>query len=580
MLEQGQFWRNKDLRKHVAIIDGKVAPTIVLKNGTYLNVFTDEWVTANIWIYHERIVYVGDEMPKLLDDTEIVNCTGQYLVPGYIEPHAHPYQLFNPESLVQHVGKFGTTTLINDNLRLLTLYDKKKAFSIIENFQKIPVSMLWWARFDSQSMLRNEEAIFNTNDILSWLSHPAIVQGGELTSWPRLIDGDDRLLYWIQEAKRIHKRVEGHFPGASEKTLTKLQLLGVNGDHESMNGEDVLKRLQLGYHAALRHSSIRPDLENILQQLLEKGLKNFDALFFTTDGSTPSYMEYGMMNICIDIALKQGIPIIDAYKMASFNIAKYYRMDETFGSITPGRLAHINILYEETDPTPLSVLAKGTWLVKDGKEIEQATQIPWEQYETDKPFLKMELTEEDLQFSIPVGLKLINNVITNPYAVGIDITGAQLPINTADAFLVLLDRHGKWRVNSVIHGFTEKLGGLCSSYSTTNDILLIGKKKIDMKLAFDRMQEIGGGIVLAHDGEIIFELPLTIEGVMSVEKMEKVIQADKTLTKLLQEAGFPYDDPVFTLFFLSSTHLPYIRITPEGIIDVIKRDIIVPANMR
>ncbi|HIV74255.1 MAG TPA: adenosine deaminase, partial [Candidatus Pseudogracilibacillus intestinigallinarum] len=69
-----------------------------------------------------------------------------------------------------------------------TLYDKKKAFSIIENFQKIPVSMLWWARFDSQSMLRNEEAIFNTNDILSWLSHPAIVQGGELTSWPRLID--------------------------------------------------------------------------------------------------------------------------------------------------------------------------------------------------------------------------------------------------------------------------------------------------------------------------------------------------------------------------------------------------------
>ena len=309
-------------------------------------------------------------------------------------------------------------------------------------------------------------------------------------------------------------------------------------------------------------------------------MKNFDALFFTTDGSTPSYTEYGMMNICIDIALKQGIPIIDAYKMASFNIAKYYRMDETFGSITPGRLAHINILYEETDPTPLSVLAKGTWLVKDGKEVEQATQIPWEQYETDKPFLKMELTEEDLQFSIPVGLKLINNVITNPYAVGIDITGAQLPINTADAFLVLLDRHGKWRVNSVIHGFTEKLGGLCSSYSTTNDILLIGKKKIDMKLAFDRMQEIGGGIVLAHDGEIIFELPLTIEGVMSAEKMEKVIQADKTLTKLLQEAGFPYDDPVFTLFFLSSTHLPYIRITPEGIIDVIKRDIIVPANMR
>src|SRR5699024_12431783 len=99
MLEQGQFWRNKDLRTHVAIIDGKVAPTIVLQNGTYVNVFTNEWATANIWIYKERIVYVGEEMPQRTEGTEIVDCTGQHIVPGYIEPHAHPNQLYNPESL-------------------------------------------------------------------------------------------------------------------------------------------------------------------------------------------------------------------------------------------------------------------------------------------------------------------------------------------------------------------------------------------------------------------------------------------------------------------------------------------------
>src|SRR5699024_6104179 len=147
----------------------------------------------------------------------------------------------------------------------------------------------------------------------------------------------------------------------------------------------------------------------------------------------------------------------------------------------------------------------------------------------------------------------------------IDITTSTLPEDTSEAFLLLLDKYGKWRVNSVLHGFTDKLGGLCSSYSTTNDIIVIGKKKVDMKLAFDRMKEIGGGIVLAHDGEIIFELPLTIEGVMSEASMKDIITAEKQLVKILKEAGFRYDDPIYTLMFLSSTHLPYIRITPEGI---------------
>src|SRR5699024_7342264 len=124
----------------------------------------------------------------------------------------------------------GTTTLINDNLRLLSLFDKKKAFSIIENFHKIAVSMFWWGRYDSQSILRDEEKKFNTNDVLSWMNHPAVVQGGELTSWSELLAGDDRLLHWIQETKRLKKRVEGHLPGASVNTLAKLKLLGVSAD--------------------------------------------------------------------------------------------------------------------------------------------------------------------------------------------------------------------------------------------------------------------------------------------------------------------------------------------------------------
>lgn len=580
MLEQGQYWRNRLLRKHVAVIEGEIAPTIVLKNSIYLNVFTKTWETANIWIYEDRIVYVGDQLPKQTEGTEVIDCTGQYIVPGYIEPHAHPFHLYNPESFAYHVAKFGTTTLISDNLRLLSLLEREEIFALIEDFHHLPVSMFWWGRYDAQTMLAREHEAFDTNNVLSWISHPSVVQGGELTSWPQLLEGDDRLLYWIQETKRLKKRVEGHLPGASENTLTKLKLLGVSADHEAINGEEVLRRLKLGYHVMLRNSSIRPDLAQILAELRAANLDTFDMLMFTTDGPSVTFIEKGIINVCIDIAIKQGVPIADAYRMATYNVAKYYGMDEILGAIAPGRLAHLNILYEKDDPTPLSVLAKGAWIVKDGIECAFTEKIAWQKFGLTPVTYDWELTDDDLQFSIPVGLKMENDVILKPFAVEIDITADTLPKGNPDAFLLLIDQHGKWRVNTVLRGFTQELGGLCSSYSTTGDLLLIGKNKADMKLAWQRMKHIGGGIVVVHEGNVLYELPLDLKGTMSTAPIETLISKEYELMNILIDAGYEFSDPVHLLLFLSSIHLPYIRITPKGIVDVMTREIIVPANMR
>ncbi len=37
MLEQRYRWKNKHLRMHVSVLDGKTSPTILLKNALYLN---------------------------------------------------------------------------------------------------------------------------------------------------------------------------------------------------------------------------------------------------------------------------------------------------------------------------------------------------------------------------------------------------------------------------------------------------------------------------------------------------------------------------------------------------------------
>ncbi|MED2150611.1 adenine deaminase C-terminal domain-containing protein, partial [Bacillus thuringiensis] len=569
-------WSNKQLREHVEVLDGTRSPHILLKNVTYLNSYIREWMTAHIWIYNDRIVYVGEQLPKQLTECEVVDCEGKYVVPGYIEPHAHPYQLYNPETLANHAMQFGTTTFINDNLTLFFTLKREEAFRLLDEFNKIPASMYWWCRFDGQTELQNGESLFNSEEIVEWLQHEAVIQGGELTAWPKLLHGDDEMLHWVQETKRLHKKVEGHFPGASETTLAKLKLLGTDCDHEAMTGQEAFARLMQGYTVSLRNSSIRPDLEVLLKELLELGVKQFDRFILTTDGSHPSFYANGMTNVMISTAIKQGVPVIDAYHMASYNIARYYNMEHVHGSIATGRIANVNILESKENPVPTSVIAKGQWVKRDRVNKNESLLIEWSNFKVTPLLLDWTIEKEDMVFSNKAGIHLLNNVITKPYVSEIDLGLNELSIVHDECFLMMIARDGSWRVNTVVKGFANELGGLASSYSGTGDIILIGKSKEDMLTAFHRVKELGGGIVIAEKNEVLHEIALPLLGIMSDVKMSELIQEEKKMVNLLQARGYAYNDPAFTILFFSATHLPFIRVTPIGLYDVKSSKVVAP----
>lgn len=580
MLEQRYRWKNKHLRMHVSVLDGKTSPTILLKNALYLNQTFRKWMRANIWIYEDRIVYVGENLPVRLENCEIIDCTNEILVPGYIEPHAHPFQLYNPQTLAAYASQFGTTTLINDNLALVLNLKKREAFSLLKDLRDMPSTMYWWSRFDSQTELTNEDELFSHSNIKSWLEHDGVLQGGELTGWPKLLDGDDMMLHWIQEAKRMHKQIEGHFPGASEKTLAKMMLLGASCDHEAMTGEEIYNRLMQGYMVSLRHSSIRPDLPRLLDDIKRLGIQAYDRMMFNTDGSTANFYKQGIQDMMIRIAIEKGVPVIDAYNMATINIARYYSIDHLHGNIATGRVADINFLTSIENPTPVSVLAKGKWVKREGKTLDAYTPIDWKEYGLKPMSFDWELTMDDLQFSMPFGIKMENSVITKPYSIAIDVSADELPSTHDECFFTLIDRKGKWRINTIIKGFATNLSALASSFSNTGDIILIGKNKKDMLHAFNRMKELGGGIVMAEDAAIVCELPLALGGIMSDLPVEVLMIGEKRLLEELKIRGYHFSDPIYSLLFFSSTHLPYIRITQQGMFDVMNKTVLFPSIMR
>ncbi len=181
---------------------------------------------------------------------------------------------------------------------------------------------------------------------------------------------------------------------------------------------------------------------------------------------------------------------------------------------------------------------------------------------------------------MPVGLEMVNSVIMKLYQVEHDTSVPILPAGCDESFLMLLDREGKWRLNTVLKNFATQVGGLVSSYSISGDILMIGKSKRDMQVAFERMKTFGGGIVLVEDGEVIAEVPLTLMGQTSDLPIEDLIVQETALREALFARGYAFEDPVYTLLFLASTHLPYVRITPQGIYEVLRKKVLFPAILR
>ncbi|MFC0558999.1 adenine deaminase C-terminal domain-containing protein [Halalkalibacter alkalisediminis] len=579
MTERLYRWTKQRLRQQLAVVKGEKAPSLVLRNATYLNFARRKWLTANIWIWEDRIVYVGKDMPAVLTDTEIVDCENKQVVPGYIEHHAHPFQLYNPHSFGKYAATRGTTTLINDNLMFFLHLEKKKALSLIEALDELPTSMYWWSRYDAQTELRDEEPLSNSKK-KEWLEHPLVVQGGELTSWPKVLNGDDSTLHWMQETTRLRKPIEGHLPGASERTLAQMALLGVTCDHEAITGEEVVRRLDNGYTTSLRHSSIRPDLPRLFKEIQELGVDYFERCLMTTDGSPPSFYEEGVMDNLIKIALESGIDTIDAYAMASYNAAKYYNLDHKLGMIAPGRIAHLNILDDINDPTPRSVIAKGQWVVRDGRQCDCMTTFPWEKHGIEPFNIEWDLHEDELHFSMPMGIEMINSVILKPYQIPIEGTSHVLSKDHDESFFVMIDKHGKWHIATMIKGFATHISGFASSFTNTGDIILIGKKVSDMILAFNALKEQGGGMTLVEEGEVIGRIVLELFGILSSKTMEGVMEDEKKFVSLLRERGYKHEDPIYSLLFFSSTHLPYIRVTQRGIYDVKKKTVLFPAIMR
>jgi adenine deaminase len=339
----------------------------------------------------------------------------------------------------------------------------------------------------------------------------------------------------------------------------------------------------------LRHGSIRADLDALISLVTEEPKVDTRKVMFTPDWKKPSdIIKEGYVDNLVCSAIQRGVSPVEAIQMATLNPAAYLGLDRWHGSIAPGRRADILLADDVYRPTPRTVIADGQIVVLDGRVVFKGPpmtpadkKIPWLTHRLipssiDASDFFVETGVHSAYVKVP-SISILDKTITERADLNLPVIGKQIRIPAENDVLKIsmLNKENSGFVTAFVTGFGAKLGGLATSISHERHMpLVIGNREKDMVAALRRLREIGGGMTLVHNGQVKEEIPLVLGGIMSDRPLEELSVQMQSMNNTLRTMGSQLEDPLFTLGFLSFSALPWIRITPSGLLDVKSQSII------
>jgi adenine deaminase len=567
-----------DLRKSLIEISlGEKAAGQFIKGGRVLNVYTGELLKENIAVFEDRIAYVGPSEKMIGKKTRVWEAHGKILVPGYMDPHAHTDLFYNPAAFSDQVVQTGTTSVFSDMHDLANALGFSGIRQVLKDAPRYPITYYFGVPSSSPPFPRFEgKEVFTVSEVLRLLKRPEALGLSELTAFIRILEKDPRLLKILNAAREMGKTVEGHTTGVSHEKLNALINAGLTSCHEAISDEDVKKRLRLGLYVMCRGGSIRNDLPRLMMAVRELSEYDTSRIMLTPDGLFPGEMtRFGYLDYVLKQVIQLGIDPVRAFQMVTINPARYFKLDQEQGALSPGRRADILFLSDLSEPTPVSVISKGRWVVREGRRIIPGLpSFPPGTY--DHPFSLPRLHPDFFRFQVPdqkpIPVMTIRDKTLTRRADRLvqDSLGFVRADPEEDlAKIALIPRRGGRAGMGLVCGFGARIGAIASSIAhETHSLMVLGFNDQDMALAVNQVIKMKGGIVVVKKGKILSRLSLPIGGIMSSLKVPRLAEELERIRSRLKGLGCSLEDPLWTLGFLSFTSLIELRITFSGVYEV------------
>lgn len=562
---------NRKLLKKRRIINaaaGREPADLVLKNATYVNVFSNELCRADIAVAEELIVGMGQ-----YSGLRELDCTGKIVLPGFLDAHIHlESALVTPKEFVKAVLPHGTTTVVVDPHEIANVMGVDGIEYMLQATEGLPVDV----RFMLPSCvpatpLDESGANLDFRAIDGFYDHPRVQGLAEMMNFVGIIAGDEQAVEKIVAAQAHHKKIDGHAPDLSGNELNAYIAAGVYSDHECHDLSDAIAKLERGQFIMIRDGTAARNLEALAPLLCNK---YSERCMFCTDDKHPSdLLEKGHIDYLVKEAIRMGVDPIIAVKVACHNAARYFLLNNR-GAIAPGYLGDFVIIDDFQSFNIEKVYRRGQLLVEKGvvADFPAPSVDPYLVERAHSTFRVDHLTAEDFTEERPRGIiGMVNGEITTVdagYSDRIDVSRDILKI-------AVVERHKNTHHIGVgfIQGYGLKSGAVATSVShDSHNIIVVGTNEADMAAAVNRVVALSGGIVVWDGGASKAEIPLSIAGIMSDEPLVEVNRKLEAVKEQAYAQGVGRGiDPFMTLSFMALPVIPSLRITTRGVFDVTRQ---------
>lgn len=552
---------------------GETDADLVISGGLVGNVYTGEWLRQDIAVYDGVVVGLGDYPgPR-------VEVPGRYVLPGFIDGHVHlESSMLTPRELARALVPLGTTAIVADPHEIANVWGTWGLDYLLAASQELPLDIFFMLpSCVPASPLGTSGARLEAADLAPYRSHPRVLGLAEVMNFPGTVAGETPVLEKIALFPR--GPVDGHAPLLSAKALNAYCLAGIGSDHECSALAEAQEKLRLGFGLMIREGSLARNLADLLPAVTPATLRR--CLLVTDDCHPEDLVQRGHLDRLLRQAVSLGLDPLSAITMITLNPAGYFGLKER-GAIAPGLTADLVVVQDLQEFRAEKVWKEGRLVAEHGHLLPEV-ELP----DYPVPFSSLQVGPlEPEVFSPPltgdlakvIGL-VPGQLLTNKLVLPAPVRDGRLGTDVARDLLKLavVERHHfSGRVGlGLVQGFGLKKGALASTVAhDSHNLVILGVNEADMLAAARHLVELGGGLVVVAEGEVLAELPLPVAGLLSPAPLKEVAQAHSRLREAYQSIGGTLADPFMTLSFLSLEVIPALKLTDLGLVDVNRFEVV------
>ena len=513
----------------------------LITGGTVVDMITGRLRKADIGLTSALIssVHPPGEFTKA---AETVDASNTFVVPGLIDMHLHiESSMITPAAYAAQVIPRGVTTVVWDPHEYANScgldgmeYAIKAATASSLRIQTLVPSCV-----PSATGFETTGADFTSDVVTTLLKEPATQGVGEVMSMQAVLDNDPRFRGIVQAGLDQGKRVCGHARGLSGKSLNAYAAAGIETDHELTSANDLLEKLEAGLTIELRgsHDHLLPEFVEALNTL---GFIPPTLTLCTDDVFVDDLVAKGGLDDVVRRLIAYGLNPIDALRAATFNAANRLRRPD-LGLIAPGKRADI-VLFDNLQTLNAQLtIVNGRCVAKNGELLapESTTEIPAALLNTTRN--KRCVAE---QFRVPaVGKKATVAVIEKPRFTQWGKREVLVDngfITKPDDLMIMAIINRYEPTSEPKMAYLGEWGIWNGAFATTvshdsHNLTLFGGNEKDLSLAANTVSNMGGGLAVVSNGEVLASLALPVAGLVSEAPTEQIANELKAIRTAMDQ---------------------------------------------